>query len=662
MNILVPDSWLREYLKTKATAPEIARALSLHSASVEKISRSGDELVYEIEITGNRIDMVSIAGLAREAAVALRQNKIAADFQPLKVVRPKLPKNGLPFTIKNNPQLCRRIVAVVIDGLKIGLVPDFIKKRLEAAGLRSLNNLVDITNYVMLEVGHPCHAFDYDRLPNRQFIIREAKKGETIVSFDGKAYQLEGGDIVFDDGNGQIVDLPGIIGTKNSVVTTATKRVLFFIENNRQDLIRKSSMSLGIRTMAAAINEKGPDPELAMTALLRGVELYQQQAGGRVASEIFDVYERPFKKQTVSLEKSLLDTYLGIDLSADKVRAILDGLELPTKYDQKKAVFTTEIPAFRENDLKIAQDLIEEVARIYGYHNLPERVRIGNPVKAANNDFYWIDRVKTALKFWGFAEVYTSSLVAGQTLENYGLESRKAVKLKNPLGQEGEYLRPSLVPSIIESMQFNLDHGETDFQLFEIAKTYFKDMSEVLMLTGALTGSDLGKDLLQVKAYLEGLLWEMGLRQYRINPQVDEKCPIIKLLKPDLRAQIEVDGQAIGVFGAYQNLVVFDLDFQTLLKKANRRQVYQKIPQFPAIIEDFSFQLPPKTAIQPVIEKILTVDKLVTEVKLVDSYENTRTLRVFYQHPDRNLSDKDIQDVRKKIFKTVDTAFTAKVR
>ena len=290
MDIKILDSHLREYLHTKAKPFDIAKAMSLSSASIERVEPMGDDFLYSVEVTTNRPDMVSVYGLAREAAAVLPSFGFDATLKKLELPEVKREtKESAPMTVVNDETLVKRIMGVVLE-VRMGKSPAYITKRLEAAGIRSLNNIIDVTNYVMLEIGHPCHAFDYDRLTTHKLIIRPSKKGEKLVTLDKKEHTLAGGDIVADDGANQIVDLLGIMGTANSVVTDQTKRVLFFFDNNDPWKIRKTSMGLAIRTDAAALNEKGIDPELAQTALLRGVQLYKEVAHAKVASDVIDIY------------------------------------------------------------------------------------------------------------------------------------------------------------------------------------------------------------------------------------------------------------------------------------------------------------------------------------------------------------------------------------
>ena len=258
MNIKILDSWLRDYVKTPVTAKEIAEKLSLTSVSVERLERYHDDYIYEIEVTTNRPDLMSVVGLARETATILKHLGIKAEFIPLKLTKPNTKGLANLIEIKNDPKLVHRICAVVME-VQIKESPGFLKERLETSDIRSLNNLIDITNYVMRTVGHPAHVFDFDRLDTKTLTIREARNGEKIQTLDGKEYKLYGGEIIAVNDKHEIVDLLGIMGLQDSVVTKETKRILYFIDNNDKSRIRKASMSLGIRTEAAILNEKGLD-------------------------------------------------------------------------------------------------------------------------------------------------------------------------------------------------------------------------------------------------------------------------------------------------------------------------------------------------------------------------------------------------------------------
>lgn len=471
MNIKILDSWLREYLKTSATPKKIAEKLSLTSVSVERIEKYKNDFVYDIEVTTNRPDLMSVVGIAQEAATVLPQSGIDATFVKPKLQLPTVhPKKSPELNLKFDEKLVNRICAVIME-VKIGESPDFVKDRLEASGIRSLNNVIDITNYVMREIGHPTHVFDYDRLLNHTLIIRESKKGEKIKTLDEKEYTLSGGDIVADNGKGEIIDLISIMGTANSVVANDTKRILFFIDNVEPVHLRKTSMEHGIRTEAVVLNEKGINPEVATDALARGIELFQTLASGEIISDIIDLYPNPSKESVITLSEEKINTVIGLEIPLQKSIAILTSLGFGVKEQNGTLIVT--IPARKSGeDMLIPEDLIEEIARVYGYDNIPDTLPAAQtPVHLHldKNEFYWEDRMKDALKYWGFTEVYTYPMVSETLFEGPVSE---AVTIQNPLSDDMVYMRRTLIPSLLQVMKENQDYDS--IRIFELANVYEK--------------------------------------------------------------------------------------------------------------------------------------------------------------------------------------------
>jgi phenylalanyl-tRNA synthetase beta chain len=334
LNIQILHSWLLEYLETDAPALAIGEKLALCGPSVEKVEKYGEDWLYDIEVTTNRVDMMSVYGIAREAAAILPQFGFKASLKKISLNQQSLLKvdssKTLPLTIKTEKELTNRVMAVVMDNVSVGESPEWIKTRLEASGIRSLNSIIDITNYVMTEIGHPTHVFDYDRIESHLLEFRMSRKGERITTLDDKTYTLPGGDSVIDDSTGRIIDLPGIMGTKNSVVTSKTKRIIFFIDNNNPLLMRATSMKLGIRTVAVTLNEKQVDPELAETAMLRGIELYRKICKAEVASKLYDIYPKKPSIQLIKVSNKFISDRLGIEVGT---KYIIDTLEKSWFYD-----------------------------------------------------------------------------------------------------------------------------------------------------------------------------------------------------------------------------------------------------------------------------------------------------------------------------------------
>jgi phenylalanyl-tRNA synthetase beta chain len=646
MNIKILDSWLREYLETDASVNEIAQALSLCSVGVERVEKIGQDTVYDIEITTNRPDLMSVIGIAREAAVVLPHFGHHATFKKLKTVSPKPIGKKADIEIQNDPSLVQRIMAIVLE-VEMGKSPAVIATRLEHTDIRSLNSIVDVTNYVMRETGHPTHVFDYDRLTSKKLIIRESKKGETVVTLDNQTYTLAGGDIIADNGSGEIVDLLGIMGTLNSVVTPDTKRILFFLDNNDRHRIRKTSMSLGIRTEAAQLNEKGVDPILMEEAFLRGVALFKEIAHAKVISDVIDIFPRPPKPVSVTADTRKIRQTIGVEIPDNTVKTILTDLGFIVT--MKGSMLTADVPSWRLGDVGIEEDIIEEVARVYGYHNIPSILppQIATPPYHKENDsFYWEKRIKHALQYWGFYEVYTYSMVAESMYEG---ESSHAVKIKNPLDQDHVYMRTTIVPSLLEVIR---NSSESELKIFEIAHTYHPrphDLPrESLRLAGAVKKENIS--FYEVKGYIEALVQELGVPPLTFKP-TDGNDGAAVYCKKDRIGAIEIlDGSTID----------FEFDFDALIAHATLAKQYTPRAIHPPLIEDVRLQVPIDTSYESIVSTIMKQSELVQNVELIDTYEDKKTFRIYYQHQKRNLTTHDITDVRKKILLSLEKGLNTK--
>lgn len=647
MQIQILDSWLREHLQTKATAQQIADVLSLTSVSVEKLEKVGSDFLYDIEVTTNRPDLMSVIGLAREASVALKSEDIQATFIEKKSSTPKTPEIKFPIKIVNNPKLVKRICAVALS-VNLDKSPQMIRDRLEATNIRSLNNVIDVTNYIMREMGHPAHVFDLDRLATKEMHIREAVNGETIVTLDKKEHVLSGGEIVADDGKGTIIDLLGIMGTLNSVVTDQTKNILLFIDNNDKHKIRKASMELNIRSEAAVLNEKGVDPELSYETLLRGIQLLTEVASAKVISPILDIYPKTteIKSITVSFEK--IDKTIGTHIPELKVVEILEGLNFKVK-KLKEEIHATP-PTARAEDVEIAEDIIEEVARMYGYHKLPSILPPVEAVELSNrsiNPFYWEKVAKSALKYWGFTETYTYSLVSEEMLE---VSAQDAVKILNPLGSDMAYLRTTLIPSLLQVVRENTrilvssNKNDESVKIFELANIYLKRKDdlpeEILMLSGVMKKENVSFS--EVKGILEGLFQTLGVKKYMFKPS------------ESATADVFIAGNKLGEIEVLdRNVIDFELNFTGLLKYVSLRKTYIPPAKFPEAYEDLRLQVTNDIPYENIVATILEASKLVVSVKLLDMYEDKKTFRIIFQSREKNLTNQEITEAREKILKNL---------
>ncbi len=604
MNILIPDSWLREYLETNATPKDIQKCLSLCGPSVERINRADKDSIYDIEVTTNRVDCMSVYGIAREAYAILPQFGFTASLKPLSLY-PLTPGKIAGFTIKNDPKLCKRIMALKVDNVRVEPSPKWLADKLTAVGQRPLNNLVDITNYVMWEVGHPTHVFDFDRLSTGQMIIREARKGEKITTLDDKTYTMQGSEVIIDDGTGRIIDLPSVMGTKNSVVVENTNSLLLFVDDVISSRVRYASMTHSIRTQAATLLEKDINPETSAIAMARMADLVKTLYPKAVIGQLVNIYPHPVSSPSISLPLSQISSLIGVDIPTAKIINILSRLDF--QVSASSSTLTVTPPAHRIPDIQIPEDVIEEIARIYGYHNLPPALMSGQlPAPDHNQTFYWEDRIKNSLKYLGFTEIYSYSLVA----KDHGL------KLKNPLTEDWEYLRTSLFPS--HRLVISENHGRVaNMDLFEIANVYLPRTGDLPEEQSRLILTTTVSDYSRFKGIIEALLDDLGIKNLPIDIKTDS------------------------------GLYYWEIPLSSLVSQATNSKSYTPISGFSPIFEDVNFTTPASYA--QLEKKIYSLSPLIKQIEFIDKYNDKLTLRLTYHSDQKQLSGGDITPIREKI-------------
>jgi len=674
MNIIVPYSWLKEFLETDANPQKIGECLSLSSQSVEKIISSGNDWLYDIEITTNRPDCLSVYGIARELSAILPKFGYKAKLKELKTPAKKdlSSEKSLPLEVKiSQSSFCPRFTALIFDQVVIKPSPKVVQERLEKCGIRAINNVVDISNYLMLELGQPMHTFDYDKIKGAKMILRESAGGEKITTLDGQTRSLPDGTIIIEDGQERIIDLCGIMGGANSEVDQQTERVLLFIQTYDPVKIRQTCQKLSFRTDAASRFEKGVDSEGVLLAMGEAVKMLKQTAKAKIASRLFDFYPQPPKEKSVVLKLSLVEKIMGIEILSQEVEKVLQSLGFKIK-NSKKEEKEFVVPHWRYGDINISEDLIEEFARIYGYHRLPSRLPplAFNPTENSGS-IEWANDTKEALKFWGFTETINYSMTSEESLKKFEIKPEDCLKINNALSDDWLYLRLSLIPSLLETAAKNQDEG---LKIFELSNIYSPQGEHELpeenpMLTGLLTNEDFRKG----KGIVEAILDELGIEHYEIKPYNLQKTFYGKTFNGAKLAEIILKNNSLGIFGEIKKEIltrfglkgkvfIFDLDFKELTKYASSQKKYQSIPKYPPVIEDFSFVLPPRTYLGEIITAIKEIDLIIKSADLIDSFEDTRTLRVVYQDKNKTLNDQGVEKLREKIIKTVEEKFKAKIK
>ena len=677
MNIKIPVSWIRDYLKTDIAAKTLANALSSSGPSVEKIEKVKEDYVFEIEVTSNRTDSASVFGLAREANVILSNLGEKSHLVNPKGIDLVLEPDtadllNLDVIIKD-PKLCPRFTAIVVGNIKIKPSPAVIQNRLMLSGIRPINNIVDITNYIMLELGQPMHAFDYDKIKGGKMTLRASVEGEKIVTLDKKTRKLPKGSIVIDD-SARLIDLCGIMGGANSQISKRTQRVVLFVQAYDPKTIRKTTQSLAFRTEAASRFEKGVDLDGIPNALSHAVYLAKTNANAKIASELIDIYKNKPKTPTITLNIKKLNNYLGEEIHPNLALKILSLLGFEAKL-QNESILATPA-SWRIDDVKDDVDLIEEIARIYGYQNLKSEIPKGKIPISAKNPLEEVIELKKALKFLGLTEVVTYSIISKKMIDLTNPKKDEVVELQNPLTENWHTMRPSLLPSLATVIEQN-QYLKEDLKIFEIAKTYIRAgdglPKQDLMLALAISSSD----FFEVKGYLENVA-KILKREVRLKP-ISKKDP---LFGKNQSADVFVDNQQVGTAGILDSKIAnffniknavaaMEINLSLLYSLAASVKTYKPIPKYPPVIEDISAIFSMKTPIEDITQTVKkTGAPLVKNVEVIDIFQDAKlgadkksvTMHLTYQKPDRTPTQEEVAETRNKINNVLAKSLLAQIR
>lgn len=653
MNILIPHHWLLTHLDTDATPPDIQEKLSLSGPSVERVYEREGDSVYDIEVTTNRVDSMSVRGIAREAAVILEQFGIRAglkepDYHQISL-EPDLPESEqLPLpAIRNNPAVCGRIMAIVLKDVDRTPTPERMARRLRQVDMNIHDSIIDITNYITHEVGHPVHAFDYDKIMalGGEIIVKEAEAGKAFTTLDGLEYHTVGGEVVFENPDGVIIDLPSIKGTLNSSVDENTRNILLLIDSVEASKVRFASMTHQIRTVAAQLTEKNVDPHLALPTLQLGVKLYRELCLAQVASQLFDDFPHQREPEAVFLTFSRLEEYLGVALDPKRISDIL--VSLGCQLNERENGVEVQPPTYRP-DLQIPADLIEEIARIYGYHNLPSQLMAGEiPLQLQDGvDFALEEKIAQFLSNIGWQEIYSYSLVSQELADQSGFAAADHLKLENPLTEDQVYLRRSLWPSLNRFLSEN--PAAAGVSVFEIANTY-------LPVAGDLPRHELRLGMVSAKPYrrvkgdLEALLRHLFLDELIVKPQEG-----VHRQEGDLFVKVGGREVLIGsIFILPRQRTGIDILISALSGAAAGYPRLVPLPKSAPVIEDMTFTLPEKTYAGQVLETIREQAGAIAKVELKDIFGQNFTFTLTYSSPNRAISSEEIKPIRQKIADTL---------
>lgn len=551
-----------------------------------------NDYVVEFEITSNRADCLSVVGLARETAATYNKKLVLPN------IKSPVGKGSISDFLKvsvASPDLCPRYMARVVSNVKIEPSPKWLRERLWACGVRPINNIVDITNYVMLEYGQPMHAFDYSCVSGSEIVVRNAGEGEIITTLDGQQRPLTKETFVIADCKKPIA-IAGIMGGENSEIKDNTQVVVFESANFHPASVRKTAVRLGLRTESSSRFEKGLDPALCATALDRACELVELIGAGEVVQGTVDIKSKAEEPVKIKLDSKYINSFLGTDISESEMVRILKSLEFNVKDGFVIA------PSFR-GDIEYLADIAEEIARIYGYDNIPLTTDLsGGTFGLLTKEQKVRKRVSQVLMSCGYFEVVTYSFISPKHYDKINLPQesplRNCVKIRNPLGEDTGVMRTTALPSILDILAKNYNHRNDNVRIFELATIYNKSASEDELPDEKLsiTFGQYGKtdSFYTLKGAVEALLSVFKITDYEVIPKSDDPS-----FHPGRTAELYVKGEYAGIFGQVHPAVVQNfsidspvyaaaLDFNTLYKNQGADPVYKPLPKFPATTRDIS--------------------------------------------------------------------------
>lgn len=640
--------------KEEALGKDIKEVLGLNDA------------VVEFEITNNRPDCLSVIGIAREAAATLREK---LNYPEIDVKENDESISSYVAVEVKNGELCRRYTARAVKNVKIQPSPGWMQDRLLKAGVRPINNIVDITNYVMLELGQPMHAFDLEKLGGRKIIVRNAVQGEKITTLDDVERTLDESMLVIADQD-RAIGIAGIMGSSNSEIDENTKAMVFESANFEPVNIRLSSKKLGLRSEASNRYEKGVDVELTNMAVERACHLVQLLGAGEVVGDKIDLYSKPKENRKIQVDPDRVRKFLGADISGDDMKEYLEALEFTVD-----SSFNVTVPSFRD-DVEIEADVIEEITRIYGYDNIPTKLMDTTFTQGSKSyEQKLIDRAKDNLTAQGLYEVFTYSFVSPGVFSKINLKAesplRNAIKLINPLGEEQSIMRTTILPNIMDVIARNYNRKIEEGQFFELSKVY---LAEALPLTDlaeereTLTIGMYGNvDFFDLKGVVENLLEELNIKNYRILSSNSDS------FHPGRTAELIINNKRIGLLGELHpdvldnydvpvRVYAAELNFDEIINQSNPEIKYSPLPKYPSVSRDIAVVVDEEISAGQIEEIIKNKGgKTVEGVKLFDIYRGSQIEKgyksmayaITYRSEEKTLTEEDVSKVHNKILNSL---------
>ena len=651
-----------------------------------------NDVVLEFELTANRADCFSVVGLVREIA-AITGNK--PHFPEIKVTEDDETKLGDIFSVEiADPDLCSRFSTRMLKNVKIGPSPEWMQQRLEGAGIRSINNVVDVTNFVMIELGHPMHAYDYDKITGKKLIARRAIEGEELHTLDDTSRKAKGEMLVIADSE-KAAGLAGIMGGFETEITDTTTTVVLESADFYGPCIRRTARACGLSSEASGRFERGVDSETTIKALDRAAQLLQEMGACTVCEGIVDVYPNPKQANYVTFTPEQINNHLGTNIAKDVMLNIITSVGFDVTKDENDEI-TVKVPSWR-NDVTCMADISEEIARLHGFDKIKSTLPNGvsmQGTQSAKQTF--IDKVKASLSSQGLYETISFALTNEETFNKLNIPQdsplRKAVPIMNPLSDEYPLVRTTLLSSIFDNLARNLARKNDDVALFEVGSVFFPKAlpvtelpDEVVKIAGAITGRRNAQgwnqandmvDFYDAKGIIEELLANLRVTRYTVEAGTHYamhpgKTALFKKGRDVIATVGEVHPAVLSAYGITKPVYIFELDATTVMKYMAKDLKYKALPKYPATSRDLAMLVDVDVNAAD-IEKAMTkaAGQNLTQITLFDVYtgkqveEGKKSLAfsLTFQSNDKTLTDAEIDPAIEKIVAKLQKDFNANLR
>src|ERR1051326_5838745 len=686
--MFISYNWLRELTGTKLLPEEIRERLTNVGLAIDAVEPRGNDFVLDVEVPSNRGDCLSHVGIAREVAV-IEKSKVQSPESKVQNASGKT-SDFTSVTI-DDPDLCPRYAARIVRGAKIAPSPEWLTRRLEAIGQRPINNVADITNYVLHELGQPLHAFDLARLEGQRIVVRRARKGENIRTLDGAERKLDEQMLVIADAT-RAVAVAGVMGGEDSEIANTTTDILIESAYFNPASVRRTAKLLGLNTEASYRFERGTDPEGVLHTQERCMALICELAGGTATVDALDAYPQPFRTRDVTLRPPRVAAITSLKVETEEMLRILTALGFELQ-ERNGASLRFAVPSWR-HDVAIEEDLVEKIAR----HTRYDRIQTALPSVSSAGEYHSTEARKRALRLSlaarGYDEAIGFSFIERtddfEVLPALRAHGDASVVLANPILEEASQMRQTLLPGLLKSLQHNINHGNRNVSLFELGRV-FAGLNErelpaerealALLATGGLMLADRAQPAHELDFYdLQGALGS-GIEEMNLPPLAVEASEI-KHLRPGQSAVIRSGDSAVGSIGRLSEFVageyklrqpvfVAEIDLTALLETGELSVLYSPLPRFPSIVRDVSLLVARKYTVRELVRAVTEEQpRHFVQTEFVGTYEGegiaddkrSITLRLEYRSDDRTLRDEEVDEIHWPVIEALKQKFNAEIR